>query len=1214
VTVPHCMEVIGNQAFSWCDNLISLSTGDGIEEIHEDALSACESYTKIYITDLANWCTLRDCPMVYPWQYNTVYNMYIDGKMVTDLIIPEGVTRISEYAFLNITLTDIVLPDTITSIEVGAFAFSWAVQSGINMYEGSKYIGTADNPYFALYSGSNGEVAIIHSDTKIIADGAFGYRSAAQEITVPEGVTHIGKDAFGGKTNLCSISLPSTIVYIGEDAFNGVFNVGIRKVYIPSILDWLEIDFANSDSNPMIGDGNLFINGDLLSEIIVPDGITEITDNAFINCVSLKKIVLPSSVRVIEELAFSQCKNLTEVIITNDISIENNAFSGCGFSSFDFEKVKSIGDNAFAKSSLVNINLNAQYIGREAFSKCEKLLNVSIGEKTETIGTNAFFECINITNVNIESGEICDNAFYRCFNLSKVTFGNGVTSIGNEAFGNTNGYISEIIIPDSVTHIGDYAFSASHLSKVVIGDGVISIGKGAFGGHKDVLIIGSSLKELGSSAFGTYSQLSTLYIPDISSWCEIVFEDEYANPMRIASEVYFGDLHLHLPTEFDEILYLPEEVTRINSYALAGFRDVFLPESILWLGDNALGELRFVYVSNIEAWYNMEYNGYLDHKYLRLTNNADENIVIPEGVPLIQNELFKSCDNIKTVTIPSSVKSIGSGAFAGCTSLINIDIGDGVTSIGESAFSGCSSLTSIDIPDGVTSIGRSAFSRCVSLTSVAIGTSVTNIGDYAFSNCFKLVEVINNSSLKITAGSSEYGYVALYAMDIHSGESKISNYDGFLFFNYDNSCFLLGYSGEENKLILPEQYIGQSYNIYDYAFYCCDWLTNIEISDGVMSIGDYAFAYCDRLVNAVIGDSVTSIGYNAFYYCKRLSSITIGKNVTNIDTGAFSDCRILEVINKSSLPVSAGSSNNYVGNLAIYAIEVHNGESKIVNKDDLLFYNYNGIYYLVSYVGDQKEIVLPEKIINNSYDIYDYAFKDCISITSMVIPNSVTSIGDFAFSGCTSLVSIVIGDSVTSIGNFAFSGCTSLVSIVIGESLTSIGYSAFSSCTGLSTITVDENNTVYKSINGNLYSKDGKALIKYSCGKTDTEFVIPNIVTLIDHSAFRGCDSLTSIVIGDSVTSIGNYVFYDCDSLTSVVIGDSVTSIGHYAFWGCGSLTSVVIGDSVTAIGDNAFDWNSSLTDVYYTGTEEEWEKIQIGINNNNIIDATIHYNYVPKE
>ena len=174
----------------------------------------------------------------------------------------------------------------------------------------------------------------------------------------------------------------------------------------------------------------------------------------------------------------------------------------------------------------------------------------------------------------------------------------------------------------------------------------------------------------------------------------------------------------------------------------------------------------------------------------------------------------------------------------------------------------------------------------------------------------------------------------------------------------------------------------------------------------------------------------------------------------------------------------------------------------------------------------------------------------------------VTSIGKKAFEGYDSLTSIEIPNSVTSIGDSAFYGCTSLTSIEIPNSVTSIGNSAFYSCDSLASITVSENNNSYKSIDGSLYSKDGKELIQYALGKKETIFAIPSGVTSIGDYAFSSCKSLTRIVIPNSVTSIGKNAFCFCDSLTSINISQNVPSIGKDAFSHCDRLTDIIFRDN----------------------------------------------------
>ncbi|MBQ4155521.1 MAG: leucine-rich repeat domain-containing protein, partial [Clostridia bacterium] len=208
------------------------------------------------------------------------------------------------------------------------------------------------------------------------------------------------------------------------------------------------------------------------------------------------------------------------------------------------------------------------------------------------------------------------------------------------------------------------------------------------------------------------------------------------------------------------------------------------------------------------------------------------------------------------------------------------------------------------------------------------------------------------------------------------------------------------------------------------------------------------------------------------------------------------------------------------------------------------------------------------------------ALNYCLSLTSITIPDSVTSIGERVFYGCSKLTNITMPNSVTSIGDYAFAWCESLTSVTIPYSVTSIGEEAFYECYSLKSIIVNGNNSNYSSANGVLFNKNKTELIRYPIGKTSTSYTIPDSVTSIGDSAFRGCDSLTSMTIPNSVTSIGEYAFYGCDSLTSITIPNSVTSIGDSAFSYCSSLTSIIIPESVTSIGKEVFCYCFSLESI----------------------------------
>ena len=592
-----------------------------------------------------------------------------------------------------------------------------------------------------------------------------------------------------------------------------------------------------------------------------------------------------------------------------------------------------------------------------------------------------------------------------------------------------------------------------------------------------------------------------------------------------------------------------------------------------------------------------------------------------EGLPVtgIRQRAFAYCDTMKGIGIPDSVTSIGEYAFSGCASLTSITIPDGVTKIERGAFSGCGGLTSVVIPDSVMEISNYAFSECPSLESIVFPKSMTYVGIEAF-DCTGLKSVYFGGTMEQWNHMKyETSCEGLYDIDCSkaivycysetgTAEGNCWRYvDGVptpwsdpILYNYKVnedgvSCTVLGYIGQwtdETRLVIPatiDKYtvtrIGQGAFEPEYGYWN---LRSVTIPAGVKVIEERAFQGCKNLSEVVFaeGSRLSDIGWSAFDSCTSLTSIAIPDSVTSIGDRAFMDCTSLTSI-------TVGENNEWYksidGNL--YSTYDNVLIQYAVGKKDTSFQIPDGVTEVLDYAfygcTSLERVTIPDSVC-----YIGGAFSGCTSLTSIEIPDGQWRIGNRDFYGCTSLVSVTIPDSVTDIGWSAFENCASLVSITIPAGVREIGEDVFTGCTSLASILVDEDNGRFQSIDGNLYSKDGTALIQYAPGKTETAYQIPDGVISLWSNAFAGCASLESIAIPDSVTSIGDSVFEDCTSLKALMIPEGVTEIANSTFAGCASLESITIPDSITGLGGWMFVRCDDLKAIYYGGAAAKWETL----------------------
>ena len=425
----------------------------------------------------------------------------------------------------------------------------------------------------------------------------------------------------------------------------------------------------------------------------------------------------------------------------------------------------------------------------------------SVKEGTRIICNSAFWNCGSLSEIVIPSSvtSIGESAFSSCTSLKYISIPKSVIGLNGNPFANWNGKLKclspNFVYEDDILFNKDksriISFRNQNIETYVIPSSVTSIGDWAFSYCFSLseIVISSSVTSIGDSAFSWCLSLSEIVIP--------------SSVTSIGKGAFSSCSHL------SEIV-IPSSVTSIGDWAFSycfSLKYISIPKSVIGLNGNPFVECKgkleclspnFVYEDDILF-------------------NKDKSRIIS----------FRN-QNIESYVIPSSVTSIGDSAFSCCRSLSEIVIPSSVTSIGDRAFSSCDSLSEIVIPSSVTNIGDWAFSGCDSLSEIVIPSSVTSIGDWAFENCSSLSEIVIPSSVT---------------------------------------------------------------SIGDSAFSSCDSLSEIVIPSSVTSIGDRAFSYCFSLSEIVIPSSVTSIGDSAFSRCDSLSEIVIPPSVTSIGKGAFYNCK-----------------------------------------------------------------------------------------------------------------------------------------------------------------------------------------------------------------------------------------------------------------------------------------------------------------------------------
>ena len=658
------------------------------------------------------------------------------------------------------------------------------------------------------------------------------------------------------------------------------------------------------------------------------------------------------------------------------------------------------------------------------------------------------------------------------------------------------------------------------------------------------IVLPSSLTHIGASAFSGCSSLQSIIVPD--------------SVVDIASKAFYGCSSLMSVT-------IGDSVTSIGTYAFyncSKLTSVIMGGSVASIGSDAFyycSKLYSVSINNSVSWCNISFgNSYANPLYYAhnfyVNDTLVKELVIPAEITVVKAYAFAGGSQFEAIVIHDNVTAIGTGAFQNCSGLKTVTLpAFAITDIPTS------NLVSVTVTSG-TSIASSAFKNCRYLKSVTLAQSVIEIGSSAFYGCSALETIVFPADLVSIGSSAFYGCTKL--IETVNGVSYVGDY----LIGFDNSSALVAVRAG-TKIIAASAFSGCSKlrlisfpdtvkSICDSAFYNCTNMTSITIPDSVIMIGGSAFYGCICFTSITIPDSVTSLGQKAFYNCSGLTSIIIPDSVISIGYGAFSGCSSLESI---TLPF-VGGSRKTASDTYQYPFGYIFGTSSYTGGVATKQYYYgsstssttNTTYYIPSSL---KSVTI------TGGNILRGAFYNCSGLTSVTIPDSVTSIGRSAFGYCSKLTSVTIPDSVTSIGDYTFAYCDSLTSITIPDSTTTIGNYAFKDCTRLS-IYCEVNK---KPTDWNKYWNDSDCPTVWgflNTGSTPDGLVWVEYKEGVYIVGYIG--SKTNVTIPETINSapvieIRQYAFSNCSNLTSVTIPNSVTEIGYSVFYGCSSLESITI-------------------------------------------------------
>lgn len=961
------VRAIGNTVFKGCTALSSVTISNGVTTIGDQAFYGCTSLSAITIPNSVTSIgggAFSDC------------HMSNESKVISEITTPFTV----DVFWLSLNATLVVPKGSRTDYKsTDGWGFAIIYEDGETIYDrtqtdeqGVKYtlMQADDGSVYYSVTGHSDELsteivipsALDGCPVRTIKKLAFYGCNDFTTITIPNSVTSIGEHAFAQCRGISAITISTSVSTISDDSF---WDCDLKDVTLV-VMD--DSEFCN---NHIVARFDCPIHlmdtdGNEITEYIISDDVTTISESAFANCRDLTSVTIPNSVTSIGNSAFKNCDGLTTITIPNSVtSIGEGAFENCsGLTSIKIGNgVSRIGNRAFAKCgnlTSVKMGKNVSSVGEFAFNGCSSLVSITLPDVLESIEDGAFMDCSALTSANVPGSvkNIGNYAFCQS-GLTSVSFEEGLVTIGDNAFIRCR--FTSITIPNSVTSIGKSAFADNgNLTTVILGDGITEIGDEMFWqcGSLTSVIMSDEVTSIGAKAFQRCSSLASIKLPEsLTSLGERVFDGcplksiELPNSFTVIPENLFSNNNF-------QYIKLGNNVKSIGKFAFGSYEPVLeigtsTPPSI---ASDAFPNVEYlsdltVIVPNAKAETAYRKKAVWEEMTFSNQNNVSEVTVDTPGD--LSFELITECNMMPAKVVGLKVNgTINADDFTqmlvNMKSLLRLDLSDcDITEIPDEALSGKTQLKELTLPTNLQAIGANAFHDCPYLTGeLVIPSTVTSIGDYAF-------EGTDYSSVKLPNALKTIGNYAFNNLPL------------------------------EQRLVLP----GKVTSVGTGAF-AGTKITGLSIPDGMKSIGAHAFADTPIQGHLTIPDGVTDLGEGAFMNT-QISTAFLPNSVTTLSQGLFQGCSNLNLL---YIPDNYTDMSNYAfdGCDALETLRLS------ANTATMGEYSFQGT--------PLEYIKVPSKVEVLSRGV----LKNCKNLASLSLPANLKSLEAEALTGCTALRNISV--------------------------------------------------------------------------------------------------------------------------------------------------------------------------------------------------------------